>query len=93
MRMATITDRKDEAMTSLPGIHLNESIRNRAADLAANATPKRRELVQAWIDISVAFDLKGQHVYANKAAFNAGGIASGMTPMKNCPVTLADNWA
>jgi hypothetical protein len=71
---------------------MNQNIRQRATMLAANASPKKRALVDEWIAASIRFETDGQHILANKAAFNAGGIASGMTPMKSCPISIAAAW-
>lgn len=80
-------------MASLPGPEMNENIRQHATRLAANASPKKQALVNEWIAASRRFEANGQHVLANKAAFNAGGIASGMTPMRDCPISIANAWA
>ena len=71
---------------------MNQNIRQHAARNAATASPKKRALVDEWIAASIRFENDGQHILSNKAAFNAAGIASGMTPMKSCPISIAAAW-
>lgn len=71
---------------------MNENIRQHALRNAQNASAKKRALVDEWIAESRRFEADDQHILANKAAFNAAGVASGMTPMRNCPISIAAAW-
>ena len=79
-------------MASLPSPKMSENIRQHAIAKAAAASPKKRALVDAWIDASHRFEADGSHILADKAAFNAAMIASGTATMSSLPISVCESW-